>query len=80
VEAGGVDATTSRRKRDDRGGGSGNCDGDGKFRAAAVTGFGDKNYNDTCQRPLWWGQLASGMMETMSVVDTNLVGSMRRTP
>jgi hypothetical protein len=60
VEAGGVDATTSRQKRDDCGGGSGgNCDGDKKCRDSAITGFGNDNYDDACQRPLWWGQLAS---------------------
>jgi len=55
VEAGGVDATTSQRKRDNCGGGGGggvgggNCDGDGKCRAANIAGFGDINYNDACQ-------------------------------
>ena len=61
VEVGGIDATTSRQKRNDRGGGGngdGNCDGDGKCRAAAIAGFCDENYNNTCQRPLQWGQLA----------------------
>ena len=60
VEAGGVDATTSQQKRDDRGGGgsAGNCDGNRKCHAAAVKGFGDDIYDNTCQQPLRWGQLA----------------------
>ncbi len=56
MEAGGVDATTSQRKRDNCGGGGGgggvgggNCDGGGKCRAANIAGFGDINYNDACQ-------------------------------
>ena len=48
---GGINATTSQQMIDDRSGGfgGGNCDGDGKCRAAAVAGFGDDNYDDTCQ-------------------------------
>jgi hypothetical protein len=62
VEAGGIDATTSRQKRDNRssgGSGGGNCDGNRKCCAAAVMGFGNDNYDNACQRPLWWGQLTS---------------------
>ena len=62
VEARGVNATTRQQKRDYRGSsgsGGSNCDGDKKCRASAITGFGNDNYDDACQRPLWWGQLAS---------------------
>ena len=43
-----VDTTTSRQTRDDHGNGKGHgdCDGNEKCLAAAVTGFGDNDYDD----------------------------------
>ena len=43
-----VDTTTSRQTRDDHsnGKGHGDCDGNEKCLAAAVTGFGDNDYDD----------------------------------
>ena len=85
MEAGGINATTSWQKRDNRGGGGGGggggtCDGDGKCCTAAIMGFGDDNYDNACQRPLRWGQLVPWMTETTLVVDADPVGSTRRTP
>ncbi len=48
MRGGGVEATTSRKKSDDCGGGAGDGDGDGICRDAAVAEFGDDDYNNDC--------------------------------